>query len=348
METTPGLVVVAEASRSVGLGHLMEALALRAAALRRGARVALAVNADAPRGPVPGDVEAEWLPALDAGTLRRVADRAAAGGARAAVVDLRRVTNEQVCALGEAGLAVVVIDELGGLHLDCHRVVNTSIVSAWHRYTSDRPGFQVLAGPGYLPLGERFGALAAGVRNHRGPVRRVAVSLGGADPSGTTCRALAALGGWREGTTAHLVIGPGFADPEGLARRAEGAGGVIPHRGLTDLAPLLAEADVALNAGGNTLYECACLGTPAVVLYEADHERRQGEAFAAAGFGRCLGSGREVTPAGLREAIAGFDDPAVRARHAAAGRRLVDGKGADRILDVVAAAVGALGGVRAG
>ena len=100
---------------------------------------------------------------------------------------------------------------------------------------------------------------------------------------------------------------------------------------------VLLSCDVVVTAGGNTLLEAACAGTPAIVLYEDPHEREQGEALEAMGFGRCLGAGTGLDRAAIAKALELLDDPGERARLRARGRALVDGQGTARILDIVGA-----------
>lgn len=333
-----GFAILAEASGRVGLGHLMEARAVRAAAEAAGIPTRLVVSTDAPMGwETPGDGTVVRVPDLAPISLRVVASDLVADGCRWLVTDVRSVDNDQIGALEAAGLPVVCIDELGGRRLDCEVVINTSIVEAWHRYTSAHPRFRLYTGPRYLPLAADYGLVSTRVGPIAGPVLRVVVSLGGADPSGATAHVLETLGGVRATIEWRVVIGPAFS-PEHRRRIHDvvrTGSGLVMIENLPGLARVLADADLVVTAGGNTLYECACLGIPALVLWEAPHERAQGEAFERAGFGRCVGQGNRVSADAVLQAIAAFDDPEVRRSHAAVGRRLVDGLGAERVCAIV-------------
>ncbi len=328
------VALLAEASHRVGMGHLMEVLAVRTAADAAGLSTRLVVNADAPlSGWSHGEGAVVRVPDFTPSSLRTLASDLVAEGCRAVVTDLRSITSDQLAVLAGVGLAAVCLDELGGRRLDCEAVINTSIVEAWHCYTSTHPRFRLYTGPRYLPLARDYGEVAAGVGPLAGPVRRVVVSLGGADPSGATAHVLEALGGVRSKIEWRVVIGPAFS-PEHRRRIHDvvrTGPGLVMLENVPGLARVLADADLIVTAGGNTLYECACLGIPALVLWEAPHERAQAEAFERAGFGRTVGQGNQVSADAVLEAIAAFDDPSLRQAHGARGRRIVDGLGAERV-----------------
>jgi spore coat polysaccharide biosynthesis predicted glycosyltransferase SpsG len=95
---------------------------------------------------------------------------------------------------------------------------------------------------------------------------------------------------------------------------------------------LLFEGDVGFTAGGNTLYELACVGTPALVLYEDDHEMEQGIEFQRNGFGVCLGRGVGVTKSRIWRELDKLEEPDVRETWSRKGRSVVDGQGVERVL----------------
>jgi RimJ/RimL family protein N-acetyltransferase len=95
---------------------------------------------------------------------------------------------------------------------------------------------------------------------------------------------------------------------------------------------MMSEANLALGAGGVMLWERLCLGVPSLVIAVAENQRPQIEAMVAAGAIRFVGDHAEVTPGTIVQAVTALaaDAPARRAL-AAAGRRLVDGRGALRL-----------------
>jgi spore coat polysaccharide biosynthesis predicted glycosyltransferase SpsG len=325
--------LIGQADGRVGTGHLRECLAVAGALCERGGRAQLWTSAGAPAAFFAERRGLRRLGSLAPAALASWARRAARGGARVLLVNLWNPSIAQTRGLRAAGLPVIVMDEVGGKNLDADYIVNPLLLPGNARYPGSRA--RVLAGPSWLALDSSYRRVAC--RTPRGPVRRVLVTFGGADRTGATPRAARILGSWRPEARKLLVLGPAFRHEGELAEvmRRFPRSGLEIVRGARGLARLIASCDAVLTAGGNTLCEAACLGVPALVAHEDPHERRHGRAFATAGFARGLGPGRALTASVLTEALEELDDPALRRRRAAAGRRFVDGRGAERLAKLI-------------
>jgi UDP-N-acetylglucosamine:LPS N-acetylglucosamine transferase len=85
-------------------------------------------------------------------------------------------------------------------------------------------------------------------------------------------------------------------------------------------------------------FEVAALGRPAILLAASDDQLPVGPPFASTGAALWLGDGRTIEPEAARDAVARLlADDARRAAMSAAGRRVVDGAGADRLAAEIAA-----------
>ena len=96
---------------------------------------------------------------------------------------------------------------------------------------------------------------------------------------------------------------------------------------------LMVEADIAVSAGGQTLYELARVGCPTVAVRVASNQDGQLQIFAEAGFIRAVGradDSKVITAMG-DALLSMLSDPAARAAMSAAGQRVVDGQGALRV-----------------
>jgi len=101
----------------------------------------------------------------------------------------------------------------------------------------------------------------------------------------------------------------------------------------------MAEADVAIGAGGATTWERCCLGLPTLVVSIAENQRPACEALAAERVIAYLGHKDAVTAARLRYAIqALLDNPKQRRQLTRTGADLVDGQGAQRVVRAMQAA----------
>jgi spore coat polysaccharide biosynthesis predicted glycosyltransferase SpsG len=204
-----------------------------------------------------------------------------------------------------AGLATVVVNAITAGLEDC-------------RWTA--MGIPHVGGPGYLLLDPQVVRLRALPRAPMaGAARRVLVSCGGTDPEGRAGLGLAWLAALRFPGIVDLVLGAGGTAcpdlPAGLAVRV--------HRNLPTLAPLLHRADLALISGGMTLYEAACLGTPAAVIPQNRHQILNAERFQARGAALLLDPAAGTAPGSLGQLL---ETPRTRQRMARLGRGILSGK----------------------
>jgi UDP-2,4-diacetamido-2,4,6-trideoxy-beta-L-altropyranose hydrolase len=231
-----------------------------------------------------------------------------------------------------AGVRRAAMFDMGDPALPCELLVDYNV--NWEDFHFTRTG-RLLPGPSYAPLRGEF----CGLPDSRtfGRVRSVLLTAGGADPAASTGRILEALrrGPALAGVEIHVVIGG--LNPQGIHLREAAARqeGVAVYEDVSNMAELMMSADIAVSAGGTTLYEiCAC-GLPCVTYSAAGNQdvmvgemQRRG-AMLSAGIlrtdeARCLQAivrlVREMRgDAALREALS----------HRA--RSLVDGRGAARI-----------------
>ena len=93
---------------------------------------------------------------------------------------------------------------------------------------------------------------------------------------------------------------------------------------------------MAVLGAGTMKFEAACLGRPMVLLAAAEDQLPVGEEFGSTGAARWLGDGRLVDPGTFRTEVEGLlADPTALAALGARARAMVDGRGAERIADVV-------------
>jgi spore coat polysaccharide biosynthesis predicted glycosyltransferase SpsG len=90
-------------------------------------------------------------------------------------------------------------------------------------------------------------------------------------------------------------------------------------------------------AGGLTMHEALVTGTPAIaVCQDVWHQSFLARLFDAEGAMIDLGLGRDATEAAIGAAVAELAlDPARRERMSRGGQRLCDGRGTERVVDVL-------------
>lgn len=237
------------------------------------------------------------------------------------------------------GWRVMVIDDLADRDHDCALLIDQTPGRVAADYAGRVPdACQRLIGPDYALLRPNF-AVGRPVMPEAGPLRRVLVSMGAADPVNATGAVLDALSGRRD-LVVTVVLGAGAPHLVAVAGQVEarGAAGrlLVEHR---DMAGLMARQDIAIGAGGMTGLERAAVGLPALIVTLADNQLLNASALHASGAARLIGDVR--APGWTSAILPALDDlavPDVRIAMARAGLALVDGRGASRVAETLDAA----------
>jgi spore coat polysaccharide biosynthesis predicted glycosyltransferase SpsG len=113
---------------------------------------------------------------------------------------------------------------------------------------------------------------------------------------------------------------------------------VIIHRNVKNMSQLMLDCDIAVSAGGSTLYElCAC-GTPTVTFALADNQLDGVSCF---GDGYMINAGdirenEELCLSNMQDGLQRlFSDYELRCDMTRKGQTLVDGRGALRIAEAI-------------
>lgn len=161
------------------------------------------------------------------------------------------------------------------------------------------------------------------------------MTLGGSDLDNVTLKVLEALAlVSSDRLEATVVLGggnPHRASLEDAASRAAFPIRVIVN--APNVPGLMADADLAVSAGGSTCWELAFLGVPALLLVTAKNQQGIALGLDEAGAAESRGWAGDVTPTALAEALARLaQDAPRRAEMSRRARALVDGRGAERVL----------------
>lgn len=338
-----GVLFRVDAGPDVGLGHLQRCLSLGSALRRRGIECVFVTNhatLSAERIAAFGfereGVRAgrSWGPE-DLEQTRAAADEREW---RTVVVDSGCKGPEYLQSLREAGLSVCALEDLALFPFPCQLVVNGDAHAGRLRYLSSSGDTRFLLGPEYSVLRPEFWEVPE--RPVRPKVSRILISLGGADPYNFMPSLLHMIGELPVPLEMTAVIGPYFECHEELQAVVQSLPSAVRLVAApTSVRSFMEEADLAVSAAGQTLYELARVGCPAVSFSMGSDQSEQLEAIARAGCARSVGDARQGDLcARIREALTGLlSDAPLRSAMAKAGRRLVDGQGAHRVAEAVMA-----------
>ena len=320
---------VTHSGPKVGLGHLRRCLTLARCCRDRGATVGFVL-----------------APGSDGGSVRvhgfELHEALASFRPQIVVADSYDLDGEALAAL-RAQAPTAVIDDLADRTLEVDLIVNGGVQAEGLQYRA-LPSTRLLLGPRYALLAPEYRDRPP--RTIRDRVERVLVTTGGADPAGAIGPLVRATRRALPTADIDAVIGPYVTWPGDLP-------GVAMHRSVPSLLPFLEGADLAVTGGGQTTYELAATGTPAVVVCLADNQRPQVEAFARLGTlvqggdirqsgvksdgvksDGVKGDGIEQAVAAAIEALA--SDPRARQTMSRQGQASLDGEGPGRVAAALA------------
>lgn len=263
------LLIRADASQTLGMGHAYRALAVAQELARH--EVTLVTDAAMPLGAslfadYPFDVvQVEG----DDGFVELVRGRAP----DLVILDQLDTTAEYVRALKRAAGRVITFEDLGSGALEADLLISDLYQNI------EMPDDRQLTGVANAILAPNFETVLSPAL-FREVVENVLVVFGGTDPSGLTDRALAALSlaGYDRNVT--VVAGPGIRQPPSL--EAHGLRGqVLSH--VRHMPAVMQTADLAISSAGRTVTEMISLGVPVLCLCQNDKELTH--THAAARFG---------------------------------------------------------------
>jgi UDP-2,4-diacetamido-2,4,6-trideoxy-beta-L-altropyranose hydrolase len=342
------LLIRADSTTRIGAGHVMRCLALAQAWRSRGGEATFLGRYEGEglrqRLVVAGvGLVALDLPHPDGSDLEttlRTLDRLTKGRAAAAprpclVLDGYHFDpGYQRCVRG-AGFGLLVVDDNADLpHYDADVLLNQNIHAPRLSYHT-APETVRLLGTRYVLLRPEFLAWRRWRREVPLEARKVLVTLGGGDPDNVTLRVIEALGRLDlPGFEVRIVIGAANPHQEQLRRAADGSPHPIELRtAATDMAELMAWADVAVSAGGVTSWELAFMGLPQCAIVLAENQSQAARGLHDEGVSINLGWFQSVTPGRLARTLAELLGDEVRRREMSRrGRLLVDGMGVDRVV----------------
>lgn len=354
----PGtLAIRADASQSIGTGHVFRCLALADEARALGARVVFVCRE------LPGHLGGMLA---EKGYQVRMIDgvsdgRDDAAATRAALTDLASPVDWLI--VDHYGLDVqwervlrplvrhlAAMDDLADRPHDVDLLIDSCHgAEERHLYDGLVPSHALRAvGQDFVLLRREFFETEPPARC-AGEVRRILVTLGGSDPLGGSELALDALDCPQFASIpVDLVLGAVNPRPEALRRRAGSMRNVTVHVQHNRMAHLMAGADLCIGAGGTTSWERCYMGLPSVILVLADNQRGLASRLERLKCGRALDVMAGIDAAALRIALRDIlHDARWRAEAGLRARALVDGKGVSRVLKLLEGALRQRGPVSA-
>lgn len=364
------VVIRADANSKIGMGHVMRCLSVADALVKRGEEVLFVTADDTPvplltKKGIPyrvlhtdyADMEAElpelWNALSELPQGPGVPEAALPQRNTFILVDSYYVTEKYLAALKKR-ITTIYMDDIYAFSYPVDMLINYNIYGEEMGYEKDAAfaDTKLLLGTEYVPLREEFSAGAGYVQS------RKVLSLGAANVTPAADGGILITTGGSDSFNLagqllmeamkydalkekeyHVVSGslnPHIGELQALAEKHEN---IHIHCNVTNMAELMAESEVALSAGGSTLYELCAMGVPVIAFSFAENQERLVQTFVKRGIAQYGGNYRTDGNKMIQNTIAGLEtlleNENLRAEYRKKARTLVDGKGADRIAEAI-------------
>lgn len=249
-------------------------------------------------------------------------------------IDSYNVSEEFFLTLKPLVKKLCYIDDVNKFTYPVDVLINGNITGealGYERYYEDEI---LMLGVKYNLIRDEFKNLPERIVNRE--VKEIMITTGGSDPFDLSYRFADSIieSGLFEGIAINIVAGGGFTNLNSLKELGRKNSQVIIHQNVSKMSELMLRSDIAIAAGGSTLYElCAC-GTPALAFIMADNQRQIVQMLGDEGYIKALGWHNEFTDIEFLKALELLcKDYEQRVSISKKMQRLVDGEGVKRIVD---------------
>ena len=255
------------------------------------------------------------------------------------IVDTYFVTEKYLSALEEV-CRVIYIDDLNAFRYPVSVLINYNLYARDIPYSKIYAGtkMRLLLGPKYAPLRCEFQNISPHFRKN---VEKILITAGGVDTYNAAGEILRRVAGddFFDGIEFHVVAGRLNNHIAELKSLSEKYPNVTIHKSVQRMSELMCDCDVAVTAGGSTMYElCAC-GVPSICFSWADNQIQGVSAFTKEGLMVGAGDIREDSEKCIQAVVDGLkaycEDYEMRVRSGERLRKVIDGGGVRRICEIV-------------
>ncbi len=197
-----------------------------------------------------------------------------------------------------------------------------------------KAGQEYLLGSRFIPLRKEFWNVPPRKINHS--VNSILVTFGGQDIKNLTLPVLNALNEIYPAVKKNVVIGSGFAQTKEIENLRSRSVELFYSPGSAKMFELMISSDLAITAAGQTLYELAATGTPAIAIEVADNQKNNISEWKKKSFLHDPVFHGDINV--LRKVVAQvekFQSVSIRKKLSGIGKENVDGQGSRRAVDYI-------------
>ncbi len=336
-------MIRADASTSIGMGHVMRCSALGKALMSNGEEVLFITNkeSEAIISRIENmDFSVKIINAV--GTLedesKILSEMATEEGAEWIILDGYNFGTEYQRILKDAGLKLLSIDDIAEDHFVSDIVLNQNfniediLTYSREKYT------QLLLGTKYVLLRKEFRDQIGWNRKIKEDCNNILVTMGGSDPFNITIKVLKYLDRMEEiDPKIKVVFGDSFKNDGEISRFCDKTRlNLEVHHNVSDMVSYIQWCDVAISAAGSTLWELSLFGTPMIIGIVAPNQEKYVGGILNSGGAVGIGWWKDVDYTEFKDAVmsvtADYEERQSLSRNCSG---IVDGKGVDRVTSAI-------------
>jgi spore coat polysaccharide biosynthesis predicted glycosyltransferase SpsG len=195
-----------------------------------------------------------------------------------------------------------------------------------------RTGVTYLLGVQYAPLRKEFWDVPA--KSIRADIETVMLTFGGMDIHGVTSKVLRLLVDIHPELHKKAIIAKGFHDIAEIKKLKDNNTELIYYPDAAGMKEIMLESDIAISAGGQTLYELVRIGVPTIGVCVAQNQLQSVEGWEKVGFIEYAGVWDSSSLCKEIERIMQkMENQALRKERMQKVMSLIDGKGCLRVVN---------------
>ncbi|MDP8230773.1 MAG: glycosyltransferase [Candidatus Gorgyraea atricola] len=303
------IVIITEGGRNVGFGHITRCLGLRSELEKKRIEVCFIINDDVNAAEkIKGKNFKIYKNNEDILRLVR--------GSDCAIVDSYILNKDVYLEIKNSVRLLVSIDDNKRIEYPPGMVLNGAVYAKDMGFI-ESDGITYLLGPEFMPMRQEF--VNIDKKSTKENIENILISFGGTDFKNMTSKV--------KDFTSKIF-------PDATINTIEG------DKKIDYVLRLMQEADIAISAGGQTLYELARVGTPALGVCVADNQLNNLKGWEKIGFLKFCGwYNFENLFKNIEDALLHVTSKVVRKEMKKSGQSLIDGRGAKRVAEKI---IGAL------
>jgi UDP-2,4-diacetamido-2,4,6-trideoxy-beta-L-altropyranose hydrolase len=231
---------------------------------------------------------------------------------------------------------ILVIDDLADRNHECDILLDQNFyLNLDQRYNDKVPiNCLKLLGPAYSLVRSEFRENRKFFKSKTEAIKNVLVFFGGIDANNYTTQVVKAFIELNWDIHLNIVVGHDHAHIEEIQKLCTEFGFSL-HIQTTNMAQLMLEADLAIGAGGSSVWERFCMGLPTLCICAANNQKQQIADLQEAGLVIAPEKNQDIRKSIYQTMLAQKSDPSSRKFISEKVFDLVDGYGAIKVSNIL-------------